>query len=121
MADFMPVPDKFSSRVVKDSFSFVKELREITIDTKNLVMCSFDIVSLFTNIPLDETISICANTLYHTDITPPEISEGAFCELMIAATKGVEFSFGDTVFKQIDRVAMGSPLRPVLANIFVGY
>ena len=84
-------------------------------------MCSFDVVSLFTNIPLDETITICANTLCHTDITPPEIPEGAFCELMLAATKGVEFSFGDTMFKQIDGVAMGSPLGPVLANIFVGY
>ena len=52
-----PVLDKFSSRVVKDSFSFVKELREITIDAKNLIMCSFEIVNLFTNIPLDETIS----------------------------------------------------------------
>ena len=39
---------------------------------------------------------------------------------MIAATRGVEFSFGDTV--QTDRWSgNGSPLGPVLANIFVGY
>ena len=54
----------------------------------------FDIVSLFTNIPLDETISICAITLYCTDITPPEISEDVFRELVLSASiaKGVEFS-----------------------------
>ena len=36
-------------------------------------------------------------------------------------TSGVEFSFNDVMFRQIDGVAMGSPLGPVLANIFVGY
>ena len=65
-----PVLDKFSCRVVTDSFSFVKELRKITTNTKNVIMCSFDIVNLFTNIPLDETVSIYANTLFHTDIIP---------------------------------------------------
>ena len=52
---------------------------------------------------------------------PPPLSKDAFYELMIMATKGVEFSFGKTMFKQVDGVAMGSPLGPVLANIFVGY
>ena len=37
------------------------------------------------------------------------------------ATSGVEFSFNDTMYRQIDSIAMGSPLGPVLANIFVGY
>ena len=34
---------------------------------------------------------------------------------------GVEFSFEDVRYRQVDGVAMGSPLGPVLANIFVGY
>ena len=34
---------------------------------------------------------------------------------------GVEFSFDGKMYKQIDGVAMGSPLGPILANIFVGY
>ena len=40
---------------------------------------------------------------------------------MLMVTTGVEFSFNDIMYKQIDGVAMGSPLGPVLANIFVGY
>ena len=32
-----------------------------------------------------------------------------------------EFSFNNTMYKQMNRVVMGSPLGPASANIFVGY
>ena len=44
---------------------------------------------------VDEIIRICTNILYHTDITPPEISEDSFYKLMLAATKGKQFSYGE--------------------------
>ena len=40
---------------------------------------------------------------------------------MNIATTSAEFSFNNVVYKQIDGVAMVSPLGPALANIFVGY
>ena len=43
-----------------------------------------------------------------------------FLELMHSATSMIEFSFDNVIYKQIDRVARGSPLGPALANIFVG-
>ena len=42
-------------------------------------------------------------------------------ELMQTATSSVEFSFNNIMHRQIDGVAMGSPIGPSLANIFVGY
>ena len=51
----------------------------------------------------------------------PWLPEEAFRSLMTQVTLGVEFSFNDIMYKQVDGVAMGSPLGPVLANIFVGY
>ena len=40
---------------------------------------------------------------------------------MEMATSSVEFSFNDIMHRQIDGVAMGSPLEPALANNLVGY
>ena len=73
-----------------------------------------------------ETIDICANALYHDkeyskQFDHPWLSETAFRRLMQMMTTDVEFSFDDTMYRQIDGVAMGSPLGPVLANVFVGF
>ena len=85
-------------------------------------MCSFDISSLFTNVPLEETINICADALYcDNSDAQPLISKAVFIELMKSATFKVEFSFNDIMYKQTDGVAMDSPLGPALANIFVGF
>ena len=46
---------------VKDSFDFAKEILQQNSDC---FMASLDITSLFTNIPLDETINICSNELF---------------------------------------------------------
>ena len=85
-------------------------------------MCSFDIKSLSTNVPLDETIKICTQQLYHSDMEVSlTLTEKSFVTLIEKVTKGVEFSFDNIMYKQTDGVAMGSPLGPVLANIFVGF
>ena len=76
----------------------------------------------FTNVPLEETINICADALYCDDLdAQPLISKAVFIELMKSATSGVEFSFNDIMYKQTDGVAMGSPLGPALANILLGF
>ena len=116
-----PVVSLYGTRCVRDSFHFLDELNDASVPP-NGFLCSFDVVSLFTNVPLVETIDICCDVLYHMcDIRPPSLSEKSFRRLMLMVTSGVEFSFDGVMFRQIDGVAMGSPLGPVLANIFVGF
>ena len=113
--------EKFSTYQVPDSFDFVNSLKNLPSFNDDTFMCSFDIKSLFTNVPLNEVFKICIEQLYHSDITPPHFSENICLELLKMATTNVDFSFDGTMYRQIDGVAMGSPLGPILANIFVGY
>ena len=74
---------------------------------------------LFTNVNLNEIIEISAEQLYQID--KPLLRKESFIQLMKIATKEVEFSFNKIMFCQTDGVAMGSPLRPTLANILIQY
>ena len=81
-------------------------------------MCSFDFSSLFTNVPLDETIHICLDKLYSRP-DPLKLPRPVLRNLLEFATKKSHFLFDGQYYDQIDGVAMGSPLGPVLANIFM--
>ena len=81
-------------------------------------MCSLDISSLFTNVPLEETLNICLDKLYSL-ADPPALPRVVLRKLLEFATKKSHFLFDGKYFDQIDGVAMGSPLGPVLANIFM--
>ena len=82
-------------------------------------MASLDVDSLFTNIPLDEAIDICIDSLYNDDENSLKIPIDVFCNLVTVATKEWLFMFNNKFYKQIDGVAMGSPLGPGLANVFM--
>ena len=116
-----PVLSLYSSYCIQDSFSFVDAIRSSNLQPASTFMCSFDISSLFTNVPLAETIQICADSLCNFLPTPPTFPRNVFVELMELATCSVDFSFNNIMHRQIDGVAMGSPLGPCLANIFVGF
>ena len=81
-------------------------------------MCSFDVSSLFTNIPSDETIQICLDKLNALP-DPPSLPRSVLKVLLEFATKKSHFIFNGQYYDQFDGVAMGSPLGPVLANIFM--
>ena len=63
-----PVLERFSSHCISDSFTFAKTMPILDIDP-NVFM--FDVSSLFTKVPLDETINVCSDALYDdSDLQP---------------------------------------------------
>ena len=114
----MMKPITSNSYTVQDSFSFSKEIQNFP-NSSNYFMASFDIKSLFTNIPLDETIQIATDCLYSDPVTAPALSCQFFKQLLELAVKNVLFFFNGTLFSQFDGVGMGNPLGPTLANVFL--
>ena len=49
------------------------------------------------------------------------ITKAELKKLLEFSTSGTYFLFQGTFYDQIDGVAIGSPLGPVLANLFMGY
>ena len=108
-----------SEYMVHDTFSFVKEISNM--DASDCVMASFDVVSLFNNIPLNESIDICTNMMSESGSLPGKLSSLDFRNLLSIALKNTIFLFNDIPYHQIDGVAMGSPLGPSMANSFLSH
>ena len=103
-----------------DTFSFVQEIQQFDFSDKLLV--SYDVTSLFTNIPLSETIDLAVNAIIDGNMNPDlKLSKVHLKQLFNFATSYTHFLFNGCFYNQIDGVAMGSPLAPVLANFFMGH
>ena len=93
---------------IKDCFHFAEEIIDQQPD---FFMGSLDVDSLLTNIPLEDTMELCTNELFKEPETVEGLSKFEFKELLFLATKNLHFIFDGTLYKQIDDVAMDSPLR----------
>ena len=80
-------------------------------------MVSFDVTSLYTNVPVIESIRICTDLLFNMpEKDRPPVDRDTFVKLATIASCDVVMSTHDGFYKQVDGLAMGSPPAPHLAN-----
>ena len=101
-------------------------------------MISFDVESLYTNVPIDETIEIIKNTCFKLKSNHHLIRRNAandskyeglldgmkfevFEKLLNKCLQESIFIFNEKIYQQIDGVSMGSPIGPIIANIFMNH
>ena len=72
-------------------FSLAKEVEEFD---PNLTVTSFDLKSLFTNIPLIETIGLCVENLHRNQTHIDSVSKSSFCRLLEMRMVESLFVFG---------------------------
>ncbi|XP_064109679.1 uncharacterized protein LOC135217643 [Macrobrachium nipponense] len=109
------VPSRYS---LQSSAEFLEAIK----DTPGTgIIASLDVESLFTNVPVDETIDIIFDRVYRNQSTAPlNIPEASLHKLLEIFTKKAPFStHRGHMFCQNDGVAMGSPLRVLFANFYM--
>jgi len=82
---------------------------------------SHDVVSLFTNAPISEALEIIRNQLENdkklkdrTNLETDDIME--LLEFVVTTTS---FTFWGVIYQQRFGTAMGSPVSPIIANLFM--
>ena len=98
---FVPLLKPFTSNsyTVKDPFNFAKD---ITQQSSKLFMASIDEDSLYTNVPLDETIEIWVNELFGSSQTVSGLNKQQVLEMLSLTTKENVILFDQKYYSQID-------------------
>ena len=78
---------------VKDSFEASSLIQNIS------PFVSFDVVSLFTNVPLDRTIKIILKRIYKDKLITTTLKKSTMKKLITDVFKKTAFSFNDNVYK----------------------
>ena len=82
-------------------------------------MVSFNVVSHFTKVFLDQTIDKKIKRFYDQKDINTDIRKKEMRELLYICTKNAHFTLNNKTYFQVDVVVMGSPPGPVLVNIFI--
>ena len=102
---------------IKDTQSFPEMLRDLPQLNNDEENVSYDVDSLFTNIPLKETIDYILEEIYVNGKMKPICSKLIFKRLLYKLTTECIFQLNTKFFKQIDGCSMGGPLSVTLSDI----
>lgn len=99
----------------KDSFTFSSEFNNFQLPV-GFVVISLDVVSLFTNIPVELVIQIINNKW---ELIEPccNFTKDRFIQTINFIFNNTYFAFNNKFYKQVFGTPMGSPLSPVLATM----
>ena len=105
---------------LKDSFDAANEIKSVPseIFEYGYQFASFDIESLFTNKPLNETINIILDRIYRQKLLKTNLKKRTMKKLLLDSCTKNAFSY-NVIYQQCDEVSIGSSLAQVLANIIL--
>ena len=115
-------PFSLSQYCVKNSASFAKEICGLDFITRDSYMASLDIESLYTNVPLLETINICLERVFTSGCdSVAGFTRKLLRETVELAVRSSFFIFNEKLYIQKDGLGMGLPLAPTFANMFLSH
>ena len=103
---------------ISDTLAFPELLKNIE-NSDDYEDVSYDVESLFTSIPIKETIDYIIHKIYTKNVIEPMCKKSIFKKLLIKLTKECTFWVNNGLIKQIGGCPMGGPISVVFADIYM--
>ncbi len=113
-----PLAREHISTIAYSSQSIVQDLEQLTFPS-DCILATADISSLFTKIPTEHGIAAIIWLLEKAKISEAIID--IITDFLRMVLENNFFYYKGTLYLQVNGTAMGTPVAPVYANIFVGW
>ena len=105
--------------IINNTQDFAEIIRNEPPLSSDMEYVSYDVESLFTNVPLYDTIEYILEEIYDNKKLPKLCKRSIFKKLLLKLTTENIFMFNDKFYKQKDGCTMGGPMSVIISNIFM--
>lgn len=104
---------------LKNSYDFIKRIKDLCVED-GYVLVSFDVVSLFTNIPRDLAMEVISEKWEEIQ-KYTNIPSDLFTDMISLVMNSGYFKYNGNFYQQIDGMPMGNCLSPAIADMIIDH
>ena len=106
---------------INSTQDFVEQVKNVTL-LPGECLSSYDVIALFTSVPVNPALGIVKDVL-EKDPTLKERTGMPVGNISFIRScfKNTYFSSQSQFYEQVEGVAMGSPVSPIIANLYMEY